>query len=254
MPRPTIREILDSKGKKKYTQLNVTNADTAAACEEAGIDMLGIGARNMKAIREAAPNMFIIVAAPRPSYKSSNAEAISACFELMEGGADAVYMCPGLERIRAVAEMKIPVFGHAGFVPDHMTWIGNPRAVGKTADEAWQVYQDVLAHQEAGAAGVELEVVPHRIATEISKRVNLFVVSLGSGAGCDAEYLFSSDILGTHQQHYPRHSKVYRHHFEETVAALREFRSDVEDGRFPGKNETVPVKDEEYERFLEAIA
>ncbi len=253
MSRLTIRELLDSKGGRKYTQINVSNADTAAACEEAGIDMLGIGARNLKPIRAAAPNTFLIVAAPRPSYKDSNAGAIASCFELMENGADAVYMCPGLERIRAVAKMKIPVFGHAGMVPDHQTWIGGFRCVGKTAEEAFRVYQDVLAHQEAGAVGLELEVVPHRVAREISKRVSCIVISLGSGCGCDVEYLFSSDILGTHRQHYPRHSKVYRQHFEEKVSALQEFRSDVQAGDFPAKNEVVPVSDEEYEKFMGAI-
>ena len=33
---------------------------------------------------------------------------------------------------------------------------------------------------------------------------------LGSGHGCDGEYLWAEDILGTHDKHYPRHRKKYR--------------------------------------------
>ena len=32
---------------------------------------------------------------------------------------------------------------------------------------------------------------------------------MGSGQGCDAQYLFSEDILGYNRGHIPRHSKVY---------------------------------------------
>ena len=33
---------------------------------------------------------------------------------------------------------------------------------------------------------------------------------MGSGKGCDAQYLFAEDILGTNRGHVPRHAKVYR--------------------------------------------
>jgi len=250
MARPTIRELLDSKGKKKYTQVNVSNADFAEACELAGIDMLGVSALNLPAVRAAAPNTFIIAAAPRPSYKPSDADAIRACYEVMSNGADAVYMCPGLDRMKAVSKMNIPVFGHVGFVPDHLTWIGRHRAVGKTADEALKVYRDVLAHQEAGAIGVEMEVVPHKIAAEICRRVDIFVISLGSGSDLDGEYLFACDILGSHNKHYPRHSKTYRNFFDESVDAFKEWKEEVDSGAFPEPGNIVEIKDEEFEKFM----
>ena len=36
----TVRDIIQLKGKKKLTQVRVTNAEEAAAAEEAGIDCL----------------------------------------------------------------------------------------------------------------------------------------------------------------------------------------------------------------------
>jgi len=60
-----------------------------------------------------------------------------------------------------------------------------------------------------------MEVVPDRVAAEISKRTSMLVLSMGGGAGCDCQYLFAEDILGMHDGHYPRHSKRYRNFLAE---------------------------------------
>ena len=73
------------------------------------------------------------------------------------------------------------------------------------------------------------------IATEISRRMTrLSLWSMGSGAGCDAQYLFATDVLGETRGHIPRHSKVYRRFADEydrlqreRVDAFREFVGDV---------------------------
>jgi len=253
MARLTIKELLAGKGKKKLTMVALNDFDTAQACEMAGIDMIACSSVGFPQVRAGAPNLFIRPATPRPTYKASDADAIRACYSLMEQGADAVYMCPGLDRIKAVSKMHIPVFGHVGLVPDHLTWIGGHRAVGKTADEALKVYRDVIAHQDAGAVGVEMEVVPHKIAAEISKRVEIHVISLGSGPGCDSEMLFACDMLGSHNKHYPRHAKRYRNFFEDSVEAFKEFNREVDDRSFPEKKNIVGIKDEEFERFMNEI-
>ena len=83
---------------------------------------------------------------------------------------------------------------------------------------------------------------------------------MGSGTGCDGQYLFVNDILGTNAGHVPRHAKVYRnlkaeydrlHH--ESIAALSEFRADVETGTYPAAEHMVAAKDEEYRKFLRVL-
>ena len=82
--------------------------------------------------------------------------------------------------------------------------------------------------------------VPVEVASAISARLKLLLWSMGAGAGCDAQYLFACDILGTNREHMPRHSKVYRNfavEFDrlqaERVAAFREFIADVDSGSLP---------------------
>ena len=145
-------------------------------------------------------------------------------------------------------------------MPERLTWIGGYRAVGKSADEALRVYRDVLALQEAGAFAVELEVVPHRIAAEITKRVEIFVLSMGSGSGCDGEYLFGCDILGQHDGRIPRHAKKYRDHFSEmqriekdAAEAFGEFKADVLSGAFPSRENVVEVDEREFDTFMAEV-
>ena len=55
----TVRDLVDLKGRKKLTQINVITPEEAAAAELADIDLLITDADRLKEIREAAPNTFL---------------------------------------------------------------------------------------------------------------------------------------------------------------------------------------------------
>ena len=134
------------------------------------------------------------------------------------------------------------------------------KAVGKTANDALNLLQQVKSYENAGAIGVELEVVPVEVADEISKRTSILVWSMGAGAGCDAQYLYSNDILGYTDGHIPRHAKVYRDfkgEFErlqnERVGAFKEFVEDVNNGNFPEEPHLVRMQPDELAKFRELL-
>ena len=65
-------------------------------------------------------------------------------------------------------------------------------------------------------------------------------MALGSGSGCDSQFLFSDDILGDYAERIPRHAKAYRNFRkeymrlqDERIAAFKEYAADVKSGRFP---------------------
>lgn len=259
MPKLTVKDLFALKGKRQLTEIYVRNAKEASACDIAGIDMIITSERNNVAeIRTAAPNTFFTIGLVYGDYTSTS-DVLKGGFRALRAGADAVYCGSSLEFVRALANEGIPVVGHVGFVPYKSTWFGGFKAVGKTAGEAMQVLQRTLAYQEAGAIGVEIEIVPHKIAAEISKRVNILLIGMGSGTGCDAQYLFSTDVLGDNEGHIPRHAKVYRDFkteyqrlYEESIAAFREFKHDVDSGVYPAANQLVEIKDEEFAKFMAA--
>jgi 3-methyl-2-oxobutanoate hydroxymethyltransferase len=260
MAKLTVKDLFALKGKRQLTEVYVRNAKEAAACAAAGIDMIITSERNdTAAIRAAAPATFFTIGQVYGEYTSA-AEAVGSGFRALRNGADAVYCGSSLAFVRAMAAEGIPVVGHVGFVPYKSTWFGGFKAVGKTADEALKVYEATLAYQEAGAIAVEMEIVPHLVAAEISRRVAIIVIGMGSGTGCDGQYLFSTDILGDNEGHVPRHAKVYRDFkreyerlHQESIAAFGEFQQDVQSGAYPAPNQLVQIKDEEYARFLDAL-
>jgi 3-methyl-2-oxobutanoate hydroxymethyltransferase len=259
MKKPTIKDLFELKGKRQLTQLLVLSPDEAKAAEEAGVEMtIAPGGDTFGPVREATPNTFLTGGVGYTTVSSAE-EAIRAGFSVMRQGADAVYCYTSLEFTKAMADQGIPVVGHVGLVPHVCSWTGGFKAVGKTADTALQVYRDTLAYQEAGALGVEFEVVPHKITEEIRKRVDILIISMGAGEG-DVQYLFGMDVQGSHTGHYPRHAKKYADIHAEMqkiqkirIDAYRAFKADVDSGAFPPPECAVEIQDEEYEKFMEQV-
>ena len=254
----TVKEILDCKGKRKLAEVYTHNALEAEACEAAGIEMIISSENNdIDHIREAAKNTFFTVGLPYGKYLSEY-EILKRCFSIYEGGADAIY-CPQSNKfIKAIADEGIPVVGHTGFVPYKSTFHGGFRAVGKTNEEARKIYEQTQRLQEAGAFAAEIEIVPVKVAEYISQNVDLFMIGMGSGQGCDAQYLFSDDILGYNKGHIPRHAKVYVNladDFEEikrkSIKAYKMFRSEIGNGLYPAKQHDLEMSEKEFEKFLQ---
>jgi len=134
-------------------------------------------------------------------------------------------------------------------VPRHVTWTGY-RAIGKTVAEAQELYRRMKELESAGAYAAELEVVPHNLARFLCVRTTMILMSLGSGSGCDTQFLFSDDILGDYEERLPRHAKAYRNFLEEhrrlqreRIAAFSEYIADVQEGRFPQRCHLVEMDD-----------
>jgi 3-methyl-2-oxobutanoate hydroxymethyltransferase len=201
----------------------------------------------------AAPNSFLSAATPHGL--ASPEEAIRVGFRALEIGASSVYCSASPFIVEAMARERIPVVGHLGMVPRHVAWTGY-RAMGKTVEEARELYRRMKELENAGAYAAELEVVPHNLARWLCSQTTLILMSLGSGSGCDTQFLFSDDILGDYEERPPRHAKTYRNFLaehrrlqEERIAAFREYIADVNEGRFPERCHLVEMD----ERLLDEV-
>ena len=263
----TVYDLLNLKGVKQIHEVYVNNVEEAIAAEEAGVDMIctaydmphhGIFGKleDVKRIRDAAPNTHLMSAAPEKSYATAD-EAVRAAYKLLSIGCDSFYTNNSSSIIKDLRREKVPVISHIGLIPGHINWIGGFRAIGKNAKEAIEVLEHALELDDAGAIGLEVEVVPPKVAEIITKKVKLLTISMGSGSECDGQYLFSQDILGYNSGHVPRHSRIYRNFkkefdklHNERVNAYKEFVKDTEDKNFNDPKITVGIEDKEYESFL----
>ena len=182
-----------------------------------------------------------------------------------EHGADIIYSSGNaLHRYEAMASVGIVLGGHVGLVPMRASRNGGLRATGKTTDEAVRIYRDTLAFQDLGAVIVEMECVASAIAAEITRRVDMLVMSLGSGPDCDGQYLFSADLLGLEEPRYPgfakpylgplpRHAKRYANLHHDARDAFAAFRADVEAKAFPTPAHSIRADDEVVAAFRAAV-
>ena len=108
--------------------------------------------------------------------------------------------------------------------------------------------------------GVVLILIPMkdlRMNENVSKNFEIFVIGMGSGQGCDAQYLFSEDILGYNKGHIPRHSKVYTNLSEDyekikkkSIEAFKEFKSEIDNKIYPETKHDIEIMDDEFEKFI----
>ena len=259
----TVYDLQQFKGKRCLTHIHVKSPDEAAAAAEAGIDLMSCSFDSPEAqarlprIIEAAPDSFISCATPHAM--ATPEEAIRISFKALEIGASSVYCSASPRVIEAMANERIPVVGHLGMVPRHVTWT-NYRAIGKTVEEARELYSRMKEMENAGAYAAELEVVPHQLATFLCSRTSMILMSLGSGSGGDTQFLFSDDILGDYDERIPRHARAYRNfHAEhqrlqkERIAAFSEYIADVGNGNFPGPSNLVGMDDSLLKEVIDAI-
>jgi len=257
--KPSVYDLLQQKGRQKFLQLHVDTPAEAAAAIEAGIQILSCEPdRNLEAIRRAAPTGFLSAGMPHGSI-SSQTEAIRAGFEILKRGADAVYCSHSPQFIEAMAREGIPVTGHVGLVPNWATWT-NFRAIGKTPEEALRVFQHAKDQENAGAAFLEVEVIPEQLAAYITQNVRMITMGMGCGTACDTQYLFSSDVLGTNRGHMPRHSKQYAdiplleaQVQSARVKAFQAFARDCAQGAYPEARHAIRMEDQAFESFTTQV-
>src|ERR1051326_9552417 len=239
----SVYDLRQLKGKRCLTHVHVKSPEEAAAAEAAEIDLLSCSydtpaARaRLPLLVAAAPKSFISGATPHGL--ASPEEAIRVGFQALDQGASSVYCSASPWMIEAMAREGIPVVGHLGMVPRHATWT-NVRAIGKTSTEARRLHEQLKRLENAGAFAAELELVPYNLASYLCKKTSLFLMSLGSGSGCDSQFLFSDDILADYDERIPRHAKAYRNFLkeytrlqQERIAAFKEYANDVTKRIFP---------------------
>jgi 3-methyl-2-oxobutanoate hydroxymethyltransferase len=259
--RPTVADLRAMKGKRQLTMLRVLTLEELEAAEKASIDIVSVPPNLIldARFRDAAPGIF---AMPGDNFFEigTSDDFLRWAFRMYKASADAVYCSAGFETVRQLAADNIPVIGHVGLIPSRATWTGGFKAVGKTADTAVQIFEAVKKYEALGAFGAEIEVVPVEVAKAISERTSLFMISMGAGTGCDAQYLFADDILGQNRGHMPRHSKVYRNFSAEydrlqceRIAAFSEFAADVDSRSYPESRHVVSMEPQELDRFMARI-
>jgi 3-methyl-2-oxobutanoate hydroxymethyltransferase len=261
MPKITILDIYKKKAEgEKITMLTAYDFPTAQIVDQAGIDMILVGDSlgmvvqgvtstlpvtmeemiyHTKMVSRAASSAMVVGDMPFLSYQTHEAEAVrNAGRFLKEAGAEAVKLEGGsqmAETIRAIANAGIPVVAHIGLTPQYVHMLGGFKVQGKDEAAREKILADARAVQDAGAFSVVLEAMPAPLAKEIHEMLHIPTIGIGAGPDCDGQVLVIHDILGLFDRFTPKFVKKYANLKDQALKAIKEYKQDVENGKFPSE-------------------
>ncbi len=270
MPKITIQTLREKRARKeRMTFLTGYDYPFAILEQKAGIDVILVGDSigmvvygysstlpvtvdlmmpHVKAVRLGAPDVYLVGDMPYMSYQTSKSEAIRNGGRFMaEGGCDAVKLEGGremAETVRAMVAATIPVMAHIGLTPQSVAQLGGYKAQGRDIAAAKKLVEDSEILQEAGASSVLLEAVPAEVAEIITRRSSVPVFGIGAGPQVDGQVLVIHDMIGMFDRHTAKFVKKYRMIGEQIFEALKEFKEDVTEGRFPPREHCYPMPED----------
>ncbi|MBL8025004.1 MAG: 3-methyl-2-oxobutanoate hydroxymethyltransferase [Fibrobacteres bacterium] len=267
--------LLKKDPSKKITILTCYDFPTARALDNSDIDIIFVGdsvgtnvlgyrseievtmsdmIHHLKAVRKGVTQKILMVDMPYSSYNDIHS-ALANAKQLKQKGADIIKLEGGKEISSIVSEIvknNIPVMAHIGFMPQ-LAKQEKRAVVGALAVEAKKLYKDALALQAAGACSIVFECVPEDIAKEISTRLTIPTIGIGSGKYTDGQVLVFTDVVGWYNMPY-RFVKRYDTFYERTIAAANSFKLDVNSGEYPQRNHGFRIKAEEFKEFRRELS
>jgi 3-methyl-2-oxobutanoate hydroxymethyltransferase len=250
------------RDKKKLIVVTAYDALFARLLEQAGIEALLVGDSlgvvvqgksntlsvtmedmlyHTKLVAGAAQQSLVIGDMPFMSYQTSKEDALRNAGRFLQAGAHVVKLEGGsvmADRVEAMTQVGIPVFGHLGMTPQSVNQYGGYKVQGKNTERAKTLLSDAKALEEAGAVAIVLEAIPASLAKTITEQVKIPTIGIGAGPHCDGQVLVLYDLLGLFDEFVPKFVKPYAHLRADALQALRRYKEEVEQGKFPSDSES----------------
>jgi 3-methyl-2-oxobutanoate hydroxymethyltransferase len=250
------------RDKKKIIVVTAYDALFTRLLEQAGIEAILVG-DSLGVVVQGKPNTLAvtmedmlyhtrIVAAtahhslvigdmPFMSYQASKEDAVRNAGALLQAGAHAVKLEGGAamaDRVDAMTQIGIPVVGHLGMTPQSVNRYGGYKVQGKGKDQAKVLLSDAQTLEKSGAIAIVLEAIPASLAKSITEQLTIPTIGIGAGPHCDGQVLVLYDLLGMFDEFVPKFVKPYAHLKADALQALRRYKEEVEQGKFPSDSES----------------
>ncbi len=263
--RVTTRTIREMKlRREKITMITAYDYTFAKLFDQAGADVLLVGDSLSNVIqgnettipvtleemiyharlvvRGAREHAMVICDMPFMSFQVTVEEGFRNAGRIMkETGAGGVKIEGGqrvADLVRRMSEAGIPVMGHLGLTPQSIHQFGSYRTRGITKEESDRMKKDAKALQDAGVFALVLEKIPSGLAEEITDSLKVSTIGIGAGPNCDGQVLVMHDMLGLTEEFHPRFVRKYASLAETVRDAVRNYDSDIKNGKFPNERES----------------
>lgn len=279
--KKTILDLYKMKEKsEKAVWVTAYDSCFASYAEKAGMDMILVGdsmgmivygyqgttpvtmdmcINHCQAVRRGAPNTYVIGDMPFGSYHESVEDSVhNAVRFIKEADVDAIKLEGGIaveDKIKAIAQAGIVVFGHVGLTPQSSAAMGGFKAQGRTTESARAVINDALAVYKAGAKFVLLEGVPEEVCAFVHKILPIPVYGIGAGADTDGQVLVIGDALGMYEEFIPKFAKRYADIAGAATQGFAQYVKEVKEGTFPSTEHKYKISGDvsEFDRLFKEM-
>jgi 3-methyl-2-oxobutanoate hydroxymethyltransferase len=258
--RVTVRDLLDMKQQgRRIVCLTAYDYLFARLVDDAGVDLVLVGDSvgqvfaghdstlpvtlddmiyHTRAVRRGVRHALLVVDMPFMSFQVSPEETLRNAGRLLkETGAEAVKLEGGDEdaarHVRTLVRAGIPVLGHIGLTPQSVHALGGYRVQGREELEAERLHEEAGRLEASGAFGVVLELLPARLAAEITGTVSIPTIGIGAGPGVDGQILVLPDMLGLNEAFRPRFLRRFAELGEAARTGIRDYAEAVRNGAWP---------------------
>jgi len=275
MKKTTLADLRTKKETgKKISMVTAYDYPGARAADEAEMDTILVGdslgmvvlgydstvpvtmeemIHHIRAVMRGTEHAFVLGDMPFMSYQVGPEQAVANAGRLIkEGGCDAVKLEGGVSMVpmvRAIARVGIPVCAHIGLTPQTATSLSGFRVQGRDAESARELLHAAEELEKAGACMLVLECVPTQVAEMITARLSIPTIGIGAGPGCDGQVLVFHDVLGLYDRFLPRFVKRYADLGQDVVQALSSYRTELEQGEFPGPEHVFTMREDEVDKL-----
>lgn len=195
--------------------------------------MIHHGAAVVRGVRRA----LVVVDMPFLSFGVSPEETLrNAGRVLRETGAQAVKIEGGgvdiVPHVRKLIAAGIPVMGHVGLTPQSVNALGGYRVQGR-GHEAERIAADAARLADAGCFSIVLELIPRKLAAQVTREVPVPTIGIGAGPDVDGQVLVLPDMLGLNDEFQPRFLRRFTELAEESRRAVKDYAKAVREGEYP---------------------
>ena len=178
---------------------------------------------------------------PFGTYQGDWREALASAVRVMkESHAEALKLEGGMEikeSVEKIIQAGIPVMGHLGLTPQSINKFGTYNVRAREESEAAKLIDDAQMLEEIGCFAVVLEKVPAVLASKVAQMLNIPVIGIGAGGGCDGQVLVMQDMLGINKDFSPKFLRRYADLADIMNEAVGRYINDVKSGDFPNASE-----------------
>ena len=182
-------------------------------------------------------------------------DALANFSRFHSAGADSILpMGISNETLEFVSNNHVIIYGHVGALSGWQTLAkyGGYKRLGKTAEDAMQIFRQAYEYQECGMKAMSIELTPIEVSNAIAKKLRVPVISIAAGGACDGSEMVDADLFGL-MSNPTSHAKTYANFLKFAAEVYMAWGNDVRTGAYPEDKHGVHMEERELDKFLNEL-